>query len=59
MRIVCLSDTHDSFRDFFVPDGDLLLHAGDLSRRGTRQEVTASADWLRSQSHPHKVNGKN
>ena len=55
MRIVCLSDTHDSFREFSVPDGDLLLHGGDLSRRGTLQEVTASANWLRSLPHPHKV----
>lgn len=38
-----------------VPPGDLLLHAGDHSRRGTVEEVRASADWLRAQPHAHKV----
>jgi Icc-related predicted phosphoesterase len=55
MRIVCISDTHDIFRDLTVPDGDLLLHGGDLSRLGKVTEVTATADWLRSLPHRHKV----
>lgn len=55
MRIVCLSDTHDAFRGLAVPDGDLLLHAGDLSRRGQVQEVLATAEWLRSLPHRHKL----
>lgn len=55
MRIVCLSDTHDAFRGLQVPDGDLLLHGGDLSRRGLVKEVLASAEWLRSLPHRHKV----
>lgn len=55
MRVVCLSDTHDMFGDLYVPDGDVLLHGGDLSRRGTVEEVAASAAWLRSLPHRHKV----
>lgn len=55
MRIVCLSDTHDAFRGLPVPDGDLLLHGGDLSRRGVVEEVLASAEWLRSLPHRHKL----
>lgn len=34
LGIVCVSDTHDMFRDLKAPEGDLLLHAGDLSRTG-------------------------
>jgi len=55
MRIVCLSDTHDVFRDLRVPDGDLLLHGGDLSRKGRVDELLASAEWLRGLSHRHKI----
>lgn len=55
MRIVCLSDTHNSLPDLEVPDGDLLLHGGDHSRRGTLEEVSSSADWLGALPHPHKV----
>lgn len=55
MRVVCLSDTHHLFHKVQVPDGDLLLHAGDLSHHGTAAEVRATADWLRSLPHRHKV----
>ena len=30
MRLVCVSDTHLRTDDLAVPDGDVLLHAGDL-----------------------------
>ena len=53
-RVVCLSDTHS--RDGFpVPDGDVLVHAGDLTDRGTQAEVVAANAWLGSLPHPHKV----
>jgi predicted phosphodiesterase len=29
MRIVCISDTHSMHRQIEVPEGDLLIHAGD------------------------------
>jgi Icc-related predicted phosphoesterase len=38
-----------------VPDGDLLVHAGDLTSRGTVEEVVKAASWLRSLPHRHKV----
>src|SRR5262249_44788650 len=39
IRVVCLSDTHNRQGKFEVPNGDLLLHAGDLTGRGTEREV--------------------
>lgn len=55
MRIICLSDTHGLARGIVVPDGDLLVHAGDLSARGLAGEIAAEAAWLRSLPHRHKV----
>ena len=55
MRIVCLSDTHNLHDRIEVPEGDLLLHAGDATRRGTAEEVAAFLDWLAAQPHRHKV----
>ncbi len=55
MRIVCLSDTHGAHSEITVPDGDLLLHAGDLSRRGKEAEITAFNDWLGTLPHKYKV----
>ena len=53
-RLVCLSDTHGQHA-FDVPDGDVLVHAGDLTKSGGLEEIEDAADWLRTLPHPHKV----
>ncbi|KAJ5910597.1 hypothetical protein N7504_005240 [Penicillium tannophilum] len=54
IRVVCISDTH-ALEWPNVPDGDLLIHAGDLCNDGSVREIQAAVDWLRSLPHPHKV----
>jgi Icc-related predicted phosphoesterase len=39
MKIVLISDTHCRLRKVEVPEGDLLLHAGDLTFRGDHEEI--------------------
>lgn len=53
IRVACLSDTHSQRCD--VPDGELLIHAGDLSINGSAAEIQETIDWLRSLPHEHKV----
>ncbi|KAF5027343.1 hypothetical protein F66182_544 [Fusarium sp. NRRL 66182] len=53
ITIVCISDTHQAQPE--VPDGDLLLHAGDLTNHGSFEELQAQLDWLASLPHRHKV----
>ncbi|MCJ1253565.1 hypothetical protein MMC24_001377 [Lignoscripta atroalba] len=53
ITVVCISDTHNSQPK--VPNGDLLIHAGDLSQSGSVEEVQQQLDWLKSLPHPHKV----
>ncbi|CRG88624.1 hypothetical protein PISL3812_05655 [Talaromyces islandicus] len=54
IRIVCISDTHTlEWAD--VPDGDLLVHAGDLCNDGSVREIQAAVDWLKRLPHAHKV----
>jgi Icc-related predicted phosphoesterase len=55
MRIVCISDTHERHREIAVPDGDVLVHAGDLTRRGDRAAVLDFDAWLGDLPHRHKV----
>lgn len=55
MRIVCLSDTHSLHDRLIVPDGDLLVHAGDFTKMGREPEVRAFDDWLATLPHRHKV----
>ena len=54
-RIVAMGDTHNRHASLVVPDGDILIHAGDLTGRGSLPELEAVAAWLRSQPHPHKL----
>lgn len=53
ITIVCISDTHNSQAE--LPDGDVLVHAGDLTQSGTLKELQAALDWLRAQPHAHKI----
>jgi predicted phosphodiesterase len=55
MRIVCLSDTHSFHWDLAVPDGDVLVHAGDMTLQGTRAELERFAEWFVPLPHRHKV----
>lgn len=56
MRIVAVADTHGYEVDLgALPEGDVLVHAGDLCRRGTLQELATVADWLRALPHRHKI----
>ncbi|KAL4773157.1 Metallo-dependent phosphatase-like protein [Aspergillus nidulans var. acristatus] len=54
IRVVCISDTH-TLELADVPDGDLLIHAGDLCNDGSAKEIQAAVDWLRKLPHPQKV----
>ena len=51
--VVCISDTHN--RQFDIPEGDILLHAGDLTQSGSKSEIQAAVDWLNALPHNHKV----
>ena len=53
IRIVCISDTHNTQPD--LSDGDILIHAGDLTEYGHFDELRAQIDWLAAQPHPHKI----
>lgn len=55
MRIVTLSDTHMQHEDIEVPDGDVLLHAGDFTGMGRLEEVIKFLGWFEKQPHLHKV----
>jgi Icc-related predicted phosphoesterase len=55
VRLVCLSDTHNRHAEIDVPAGDVLVHAGDATMRGSRAEVQRFADWLIALPHRHKV----
>ncbi|KAJ7888634.1 Metallo-dependent phosphatase-like protein [Mycena olivaceomarginata] len=52
-RFVLISDTHG--KTFPVPDGDVLLHSGDLTRSGTLSDLRHMMAWLFALPHPIKI----
>ena len=56
VRFVCISDTHNQMRRHpVIPDGDVLIHAGDFTMEGYGNEVEQFVDFLRTLPHKHKV----
>jgi Icc-related predicted phosphoesterase len=55
MRFVAMADTHGRHRELTIPEADVLIHAGDLTGRGTRAQVEEVVAWLASLPHRHKV----
>lgn len=59
MRIVCISDTHNLHvyqrGSLAVPEGDVLVHCGDATMRGTYEEVALFATWFAAFPHKHKI----
>ncbi len=48
-RFVCVADTHNASPAdgaFKLPKGDVLVHAGDLTKQGTFNELKKTLDWI-------------
>ena len=55
MKLVAISDTHSHHRKLSLPDGDVLIHAGDISWRGELPIIEDFAAWLKEQPHKKKI----
>jgi Icc-related predicted phosphoesterase len=55
MRIIAISDTHNLHGETEVPEGDVLIHAGDFTENGTLEEVLEFERFLRELPHKHKI----
>ena len=57
-RFVCLSDTHNTSPEtgaFKLPKGDVLIHAGDLTKQGTYAELRKTLDWIENTNFEEKI----
>lgn len=54
-RIVLLSDTHNCNEQIIVPEGDVLIHAGDATIRGEQTEVEDFLSWFSRLPHKYKI----
>lgn len=54
MRLVVTSDTHGKHDWLKLPDGDVLIHCGDWSTYGQRQEQIDFVNWLAKQKPKYR-----
>jgi predicted phosphodiesterase len=55
MKITVISDTHLRHNELVMPPADVLIHCGDYSGRGTREELGAFNSWLRELPYKYKL----
>jgi Icc-related predicted phosphoesterase len=55
LKIVVISDSHMQHAELDIPDGDVLIHAGDALGRGTYSEAVKFNEWLGTLPHKHKI----
>ena len=55
MKIVAISDTHNRHREIALPQGDVLIHAGDFTSMGREAEIADFGRWLNDQPFQHKI----
>jgi Icc-related predicted phosphoesterase len=56
LRLVLISDTHQFHREIDMPDGDILIHAGDFTMFSeSLEEVADFNSWLGELPHRHKI----
>jgi len=57
MRIVAISDMHGKFNEIThnIPDGDVLVVAGDFTKYGSRKNVQEFSDWISQFPHENKI----
>lgn len=56
LTIVCISDTHQLHRELDVPDGEILIHAGDFTMFSkSSSAILDFNDWLGELPHRHRI----
>lgn len=56
LTLVAFSDTHGHHKNLVLPDGDVLIFAGDLMTCGRRMsEIKSFGEWFSRQTHKYKI----
>jgi Icc-related predicted phosphoesterase len=55
VKIVAIADTHHQHHQLKLPAGDMILHAGDVSKRGEEGEIMDFLDWFKGLDYRYKI----
>jgi len=54
-KFVFISDTHCQHKGLELPEGDVIIHCGDVSGRGSENEIISFLDWFSELPFEHKI----
>lgn len=55
MKIVVISDTHNNHKNLSLPVGDLLIHCGDITQDGSKEQTEDFLLWFHKLSFKFKI----
>lgn len=55
MKIVAISDTHLKHSSLILPKGDIIIHAGDMTRSGDEDEINQFLKWFGDLDYKKKI----
>ena len=55
MQIACISDTHCQHQQIALPKADMIIHAGDFTRKGTLEQINDFFAWFGSLDYKYKL----
>lgn len=55
MKFICIADTHGKHKELLLPPGDVLIHAGDVSMKGTETQINDFLNWFSQQDFTNKI----
>ncbi|WP_348746560.1 metallophosphatase domain-containing protein [Tenacibaculum sp. 190524A02b] len=55
MKIVCISDTHGFHNSLKLPEGDVIIHAGDVTQSGRENQVIDFLNWYTQLDYEYKI----
>ncbi|HEX8516878.1 MAG TPA: metallophosphoesterase [Bacteroidia bacterium] len=55
MKFVAISDTHGQHNNLRLPQADVIIHAGDITKRGNKEEVVEFLTWFAELPFTYKI----
>lgn len=55
MKCVAISDTHGKHHSVFIPEGDVIIHCGDITRKSNLSEITDFIEWFGGLNFQYKI----
>lgn len=55
MKLVFFADSHNRHHELEIPEGDILIFGGDMTRNGTSKEILSFLKWFNNLPHQYKI----